>query len=330
MMTLFGIITLTLLAVSAFATIQSRNLFVSSMWFGIFSLLMASNFFILDAADVALTEAAVGAGVSTVLFLSALALTAEHEKGALPGARWLPIVVLALASAVLFYASFQQPVLGDPQAPVHQHVAPWYLAETPNLIDIPNVVAAVLASFRAYDTLGEVIVVFAAGVGVLSVLGFKPRRKRAVSGAQVARVVRGIQHHAILRVVGKLIIPFLLLFGLFVQFHGEYTPGGGFPAGALFTAAIMLYAILEGADRSARVMPQRVMLILAALGATLFSTVGVVCMLLGGNFLEYDVLLASNTAAQQLGIILVEFGVGVTVAAVLIAVFNAMANRETY
>jgi len=72
------------------------------------------------------------------------------------------------------------------------------------------------------------------------------------------------------------------------------------------------------------------MLILAALGATLFTAVGVVCMLLGGNFLEYNVLLASNTAAQQLGIILVEFGVGVTVAAVLIAVFNAMANRETY
>jgi multicomponent Na+:H+ antiporter subunit B len=330
MMTLFGIITLTLLAISAVATIESRNLFISSMWFGIFSLLMAANFFILDAADVALTEAAVGAGVSAVLFLGALALTAEHEHGASTTPRWVPVTVLAIASAVLVYATFQQPVLGDPMAPVHQHVAPWYLSETPNLVDIPNVVAAVLASFRAYDTLGEVIVVFAAGVGVLSVLGFRPKRRRAVSGDQVAQRVRGIQHHAVLRVVGKLIIPFLLLFGLFVQFHGEYTPGGGFPAGALFTAAIMLYAILEGADRSARVMPQRVMLIFAALGATLFTTVGIACILLGGNFLEYNVLLANDIAAQQLGIVLVEFGVGVTVAAVLIAIFNAIANRETY
>jgi multicomponent Na+:H+ antiporter subunit B len=330
MMTLFGIITLTLLVVSAFATLESRNLFVSSMWFGIFSLLMASNFFILDAADVALTEAAVGAGVSTVLFLSALALTAEHEHGPDTGVRWLPLAVLVVAGAALFYATFQQPVLGNPQAPVHQHVAPWYLAETPELIGIPNVVAAVLASFRAYDTLGEVIVVFAAGVGVLSVLGFKPKKRRAVSGDEVAERVRGIQHHAVLRVVGKLVIPFLLMFGLLVQFHGKYTPGGGFPAGALFTAAIMLYAILEGADRAVRVMPQRAMLTVAALGASLFTVVGVVCMLLGGNFLDYNVLAADPRGAQQLGIILVEFGVGMTVASVLIAVFNAMANRETY
>ena len=329
MVTLFGIITLTLLAVSALATVQARNLFVSVMWFGIFSLLMASNFFILDAADVALTEAAVGAGVSTVLFLSALALTAEHERGeALM--RWLPIAVLGVASLLLFVATFQQPVLGDPQAPVHTHVAPWYLSETPTLIDIPNVVAAVLASFRGYDTLGEVIVVFAAGIGVLSVLGFRPKKRDRATGEEVAQKVRTLQHHSILRVVGKLIIPFLLLFALAVQFHGEYTPGGGFPAGALFCSAVMLYAMLEGADRSARVMPQRVMLILGALGATLFTGVGVVCMLLGGHFLEYNVLGAYPVAGQHLGIILVEFGVGLTVAAVLIAIFNAMANRETY
>lgn len=324
-----GLFTLTFVAIAAVATVMSRNLFVSSMWFGIFSLMMATNFFILDAADVALTEAAVGAGVSTVLFMGALALTSEHEhfkeKFAL-----FPLLLLVLLFGVLFVVSFDQPLLGDPMAPVHQHVAPWYLSETPKLIDIPNVVTAILASFRGYDTLGEVIVVFTAGIGVLSVLGFRPKRPQRLSNEAMASNTRGVQHHSILRVVGKLIIPFLMLFALVVQFHGKYTPGGGFSAGALFAAAVMLYGILEGADRSSKVMPQRTMLILASMGATLYTGVGIVSMLLGGTFLDYNVLASNPLDGQYLGILLVEFGVGLTVTTVLIMIFNAIANRSTY
>lgn len=329
MITLLGLFTLTFVAIAAVATVLSRNLFVASMWFGIFSLMMASNFFILDAADVALTEAAVGAGVSTVLFMGALSLTAEHEH-VREKFRWAPLVMLALLFAVLFVASFDQPRLGDPLAPVHQHVAPFYLNETPRLIDIPNVVTAVLASFRGYDTLGEVIVVFTAGIGVLSVLGFRPRKRQRLSGEVMAEKIRGVQHHAVLRVVGKLIIPLLMLFGLLVQFHGKYSPGGGFSAGALFAAAVMLYGILEGADRSAKAMPQDWMLRLAALGATLYTGVGIACMLLGGSFLDYNVLSADPLDGQYMGILLVEFAVGLTVTTVLIMIFNAIANRSTY
>lgn len=329
MIAALGLLTLTFVAIAAVATIQSRNLFVSSMWFGIFSLMMASNFFILDAADVALTEAAVGAGVSTVLFMGALALTSEHEH-IKEKFTWVPLLLMIVLFVVLFVVSFDQPRLGDPLAPVHQHVAPWYLSETPKLIDIPNVVTAILASFRGYDTLGEVIVVFTAGIGVLSVLGFRPKKQQRLTGEVMAEKIRGVQHHSILRVVGKLIIPFLMLFALVVQFHGKYTPGGGFSAGALFAAAIMLYGILEGADRSAKAMPQKVMLVLAALGATIYSSVGIASMLLGSHFLDYNVLASNPLAGQYLGILLVEFGVGLTVTAVLIMIFNAIANRSTY
>lgn len=329
MITFLGLFTLTFLAVAAVATVLSRNLFVASMWFGIFSLMMASNFFILDAADVALTEAAVGAGVSTVLFMGALSLTAKHEH-VREKFRWAPVVALVVLAAVLFVASFDQPRLGDPLAPVHQHVAPWYLSETPKLINIPNVVTAILASFRGYDTLGEVLVVFTAGIGVLSVLSFRPKKGQLLSGEAMAQKIRGLQHHSILRVVGKLVIPLLMLFALLVQFHGKYTPGGGFSAGALFAAAVMLYGILEGADRSAKALPQVWMLRLAALGATLYTGVGIACMLMGGSFLDYSVLAADPLDGQYLGILLVEFGVGLTVATVLIMIFNAIANRNTY
>lgn len=327
--TVLGLFTLTMVAVVAIATIMASNLFVASMWFGIFSLLMASNFFILDAADVALTEAAVGAGVSTVLFMGALALTAEKET-VVQRLSWLPIMALVALSLVLFVATFEQPLLGDPNAPVHQHVAPWYIEKTPELINIPNMVTAILASFRGYDTLGEVIVILTAGIGVLSVLSFKPKNQREITGAQLSNKIRGVQHHAILRVVGKLIIPILLLFGLLIQFHGKYTPGGGFSAGALFAAAIMLYGILSGADRSEAAMPTQVMLRLAVLGATIYSSVGIACMLLGGAFLDYNVLLPDPVTGQYWGILLVEFGVGLTVATVLVLIFNAFANRPTY
>jgi multicomponent Na+:H+ antiporter subunit B len=329
MITFLGVFTLTFVAIAAVATVQSRNLFVASIWFGIFSLLMASNFFILDAADVALTEAAVGAGVSTVLFLGALALTGDRETYTTK-LEWIAFAVLIVLGLVLFVVSFDQPVLGDPNAPVHTHVAPYYLQETPRLIDIPNVVTAILASFRGYDTLGEVIVIFTAGIGVVSVLSFRPKRKQALSGKALADEVRGVQHHSILRVVGKLIIPLLLLFGLVVQFHGKYTPGGGFSAGALFAAAVMLYGILEGADRSSRAMPQAVMLRLAALGATLYTGVGIASMLMGGHFLDYNLLSSNPLTGQYVGILLVEFGVGLTVTTVLVMIFNAIANRPTY
>lgn len=328
-MTFLGFFTLAFVAISAVLAVSSRNLFESSVWLGIFSLMMASNFFILDAADVAITEAAVGAGVSTVLFLGALALTAEHEH-VKEKFRWVPVFVMSALGLVLFVVSFDQPLLGDITAPVHQHVAPWYLAETPRLIDIPNVVTAILASFRGYDTLGEVIVVFTAGIGVISVLGFRPKTKSTLPGASLARQVRGVQHHSILRVVGKLLIPVLMLFGLVVQFHGEYSPGGGFSAGALFAAAVMLYGILEGADKSAKAMPQKVLLRLAALGASIYSGVGVAALVKGGTFLDYSVLAADPIAGQHWGILLIEFGVGLTVTAVLIMIFNAIANRDSY
>ena len=155
MIIVFALFLLTLLVITAVAIVRSENLFVAVMLTSIFSLLMAANFFILDAADVALTEAAVGAGVTTVIFLSALALTAEREKFARASSGLALVVVVVLASLII-YATFDKPRLGDPEAPVHQHVAPWYLEKTPEYIDIPNVVTAVLGSFRGYDTLGEV------------------------------------------------------------------------------------------------------------------------------------------------------------------------------
>ena len=328
MVTLFGIFLLTMLVIVAVAMVRATNLFVSVMLSGIFSLLMAANFFILDAADVALTEAAVGAGVSTVLFLSALALTAERERSP-EGRRWLSLGVVTLTAMVVIYATFDKPTLGDPNAPVHVHVAPWYLEKTPELIDIPNVVTAVLGSFRGYDTLGEVFVVFVAGIGVLSILGVHGRRT-TITADELERQASLMRHHEIPQVVGKLLIPYIVLFGLYVQFHGEYGPGGGFQAGAIIAAGVILYALLEGDWRAHRVIPQPVLTGMVAGGALLYTGVGVLAMLLGGNFLDYSVLASDPVKGQQYGILAIEAGVGITVTGVLLSIFHAFAGRESH
>jgi multicomponent Na+:H+ antiporter subunit B len=163
------IVLLVLLAVVGITIIRLRNLFAVVMLSGIYSLLMASVFVLLDAVDVAFTEAAVGAGISTVLLLGVLALTKGREK--IPVTTpLLPLATVLVTGALLIYGTWDLPAFGDPNAPAHRHVAPEYLAEGEHETGAPNIVTAVLASYRGYDTLGEVTVIFTAGIGVLLLL----------------------------------------------------------------------------------------------------------------------------------------------------------------
>jgi multicomponent Na+:H+ antiporter subunit B len=163
------------MAVVTVGIIARRNLFSVVVLAGIYSFLMASVLIALDAVDVAMTEAAVGAGISTVLLLSALHLTRGEE--AKPVHRpWLPLAVSVCVAAVLIYGTLGLPAFSDPQAPIHTHVANRYLGESIRETGVPNVVTAVLASYRGYDTLGETTVVFTAGAGVIALLRLRRRR----------------------------------------------------------------------------------------------------------------------------------------------------------
>jgi multicomponent Na+:H+ antiporter subunit B len=134
--------------------------------------------------------------------------------------------------------------------------------------------------------------------------------------------------NGILRVITRFLIPLIMLFALYVQFHGEYSPGGGFQAGVLFASAWILFALIYGLDAALKIIPARAQYVGACLGVLLYSGVGVAGVALGGRFLDYDPLAASPTAAQQAGIILVEFGVGVTVATVAMLFFTYFARRK--
>jgi len=159
-----------LLILLAIQIARLRSLFAAAMLFGIFSLIAAGMQTLMDAVDVAFTEAAVGAGISTVLFLGALGLTTSNETRPVSH-RLSGLAVVTATGLLLAYGTLDMPAYGDPSAPIHRHVAPHYLEDSPEEIGIPNVVTSVLASYRGYDTFGETTVVLTAAVGAILLLG---------------------------------------------------------------------------------------------------------------------------------------------------------------
>lgn len=170
MVMLVNVVLLTLLCLSGVAIMLVRHLFAVVALAGAFSLLSAGLLVTLDAVDVAFTEAAVGAGISTVLMLGTLALTSRRESRP-PRLSLLGLIIVFLTGATLIYATPDMPKFGAKDAPGLVHIVPTYIKGSEEDIMVPNIVTSILASYRGYDTLGEVAVIFTAGMGVIMLLG---------------------------------------------------------------------------------------------------------------------------------------------------------------
>jgi len=168
---------LTLLAVVSLAIVRQRSLFGVVILASVYSFLIASVMIVLDAVDVAMTEASVGAGVSTVILLATLHLIRTTEvRPSRP--QLLPLLACAGTGVAVVWGTLVLPPFGSADAPIHKHVAPRYLTESIKETNVPNVVTSVLADYRGYDTLGETTVIFTAGIGVMLLLRGARRRGR--------------------------------------------------------------------------------------------------------------------------------------------------------
>ena len=307
-----------LLVIVALFIAYTRDLFAAVMLSGIFSLLCASLYVIMDAVDVAFTEAAVGAGISTVLMLIVLNLTHDKEAEAVQF-KVMPLVVCLCTGAALIYATGDMPLFGTANAPVHTgETGQYYVNQAYDDAEIINLVTTVLASYRGYDTLGETTVVFTAAIAVMLLLGRAIPRKN---------VLHAVKSDSITLVGAKMLIPYILLFALYVQFHGDFGPGGGFQAGVMFAAAFILHGLVRSLSQTREAAPSRIIEILVAFGVILYTVTGLLCMAKGGSFLEYNVLAQNPVSGQHYGIILVEAGVGITVFAAMLAIFYKFALR---
>ena len=327
-----------------------EDLFAAAMITGVFSLLSAGLFTIMDAVDVAFTEAAVGAGVATVFMLCTLSLTAKREYQ--QPTRILPFVVVGITGAALIFGTLDMPAYGDPDAVVHRHLSAKFIeieerAVLPRdeheiepvqhgsgekAVGLPNIVTSILASYRGYDTFGETTVIFTATIGVMLLLPARRRENEVPPLANGDDVVNKppmrMREKIILRVVSKTFLPYIFLFALYVQFHGDFGPGGGFQAGVVFATGNILYGVIFGLDAMRSAVPERLVEYGIALGLILWVAVGTVSLIFGANFLDYDVLNAHDpTHGQHFGILLVELGVGITVSCAMTTIFYALAKR---
>jgi multicomponent Na+:H+ antiporter subunit B len=190
--TFIDIVLFTMLVTTALAVVRTHSLFATVMLSGVFSLLSALLFVTLDAVDVAFTEAAVGAGISTVLLLGTLALTARTEKPP-SHSPLIPLIVVFVTGAVLIYGTLDMPNFGDPNAPALTYLAPAFIERSVYEIDVPNMVTSILASYRGFDTLGETAVVFTAGVAVLLLISGKRITRREARKGEVGNRLPGAE-----------------------------------------------------------------------------------------------------------------------------------------
>lgn len=317
---LIDYVLLLFLVAVALAAIKLKDLFAVVILFSVYSLLTALLFLDLDAVDVAFTEAAVGSGVSTILMLSALRLVGRWERTPRLGHGGIPFLLVLVVAGALLYGFHDAPRFGAVDAPAQTHVAPHYLNKGMEETSVPNIVTAVLASYRGFDTFGETIVVFTAGLAVLLLLGMQSHAVHKHPREEDEEVAK--QH------IVKVIIPFILLFGLYVQFHGDFGAGGGFQAGVIFASGFVLYHLVFGAEYASRVINPELLPRLGALGVLIYGGVGVYSLLSGKEFLNYAALASDPVHGQHYGIFLVELGVGLTVFSVVLAIYLAFSGRK--
>ncbi len=267
------------------------------------------------------------------------------------------LVLAAFFGGLLIYGSFEFPLWGDPAAPASTHVSPYYIENALKDTSVPNIVTAVLADYRGYDTMFETIVIFTAGIACILLLRtyktVEPdiRLYRHIPTGITLRIEKGgkfpadsryferldsawVPYDLIAKTTCRLVIPFIQIFALYVIAHGHYSPGGGFQGGVIMGASLVLFAIAFDLRSAIRRMGERVIMLLATLGVGIYAGVGILCMLLEKNYLDYSALATflpfDPVSARSHGILMVEIGVGIVVMAVMILLYFILASAGKY
>ena len=265
----------------------------------------------------------------------------------------LAIPIVLLFGSILIYCSFDFPPWGDPTAPASMHVSPRYIEQTMEETSVPNIVTAVLADYRSYDTMFETIVIFCAGVACVFLLRAFRREQtetrlyrhiptgislRVKGGRELPSDSRDFEridlmwvpYDLIVKTSSRLIVPFSQIFALYVIAHGHHSPGGGFQGGVILGASIILYAICHNLRSSLTHISEKLAVLLCGLGVLIYAGTGLLSLLYGANYLDYSALSqllgVDPVTARSHGILMVEIGVGISVMAVMVSLYYNLAS----
>jgi multicomponent Na+:H+ antiporter subunit B len=327
---------LTLIVICAFATIMVKDLLSAAIIFGAYSFLMCLLWTEMGAVDVAFTEAAVGAGVSTVLFFAAVFQTSRKVKPRKSGrvvGKIIGLLAALLTGLVLLIAEADFPIFADPFSPASLHLSPYYITQTLHDTNVPNIVTSVLADYRGYDTMFETAVIFTAGLAVIAILR-QPQKTDRCELPETYVISEGYQDN-IIRFITRQLVPFIQLFALYVVAHGHHSPGGGFQGGVILGASFILIAISYDFKFLMGIMSERWNVLLGNIGVLIYAGIGFLCLLLGANFLDYSMLskvlpATDKVMARSHGMLGIEIGVAIAVMAIVISIYLNIVSRGKY
>ncbi len=332
----FDVLLLTIVLICAALSLFITDLMAASIVFGAYSFLMCLVWTAMGAVDVAFTEAAVGAGVSTVFFIATIYNIPRSNKPKKNG-----FILKLFASVVVICAGFalcstltDLPDWGDPYSPANAYVSKYYLEHSISDTHVPNVVTSVLADYRSYDTMLETCVVFVACMAIITLLRRRKTPKETAEAKALAAQRTPPYYPAnslIVRIASQIMVPFMQLFALYVVAHGHYSPGGGFQGGVILGASLILLAMSYDIKKILLQLKEKWIYVLSAFGVMIFAGVGVICLILGGNFLDYSVLSAilpatDSIMARSHAMLIVEIGVALTVMCSMFGIYVALAS----
>ena len=342
-----------LMILTCFRLATSRNLLSSVILMSAFSLLIGLCYLFLDAPDVAMTETALGACLSSCVLLNVIKITGEATGETKRLRTLFASLICLLFTAILAWAATDLPEFGKADSPIQEHVTKYYIENTRHEIGIPSMVAAILASYRGFDTLGETTVILVAGLGVVLVLNRRKTEKPTTEALEITKENTDrntdrtkLEDFIILKTVGPIYIPYIFLYALYIQMNGEASPGGGFQAGVIFASGLIVYDLIYGIKALKLHISKRILLLGGVFGVMIYAGVGVATLIMGGNFLDYSMLLepgshaaensallaqsanlgsasmnTPNPSGQHLGIFIIELGVGITVTSIMCLIY---------
>ncbi len=266
------------------------------------------------------------------------------------------LIIAIFTGSLLIYAAGDFPRWADPASPASTYLSPRFIEKTMEETSVPNIVTAVLADYRSFDTMFETTVIFSAAVACFLILRVflseQPgdRLYRHVLTGVTIRVKKGgrippsenferidtqwTPHDLIIKTICRLMVPFIQLFGLYVIAHGHHSPGGGFQGGVILGASIIVLAISNDLRTTVKRMGERLIGVLCAVGVFLYVGTGVLCVLWGLNFLDYSALASllgvDPITARSHGILMVEIGVGIAVMTAMVWIYNNVSSGGKY
>lgn len=244
----------------------------------------------------------------------------------------LGLITVGILGILLLFASKDFPGWADPESPASLHVSPHYITEALEETSVPNIVTSVLADYRGFDTMFETAVIFTAGIAVIIIL--RQVRKKEEKW-MVEKEVEYLQPDIIIQTLSRLLVPFIQIFALYVVTHGHYSPGGGFQGGVILGASFILLGISYNLKMILNRMSEKRSILLGNAGIVIYAGIGVLCLVLGANFLDYSILSSilpgySSLEARSLGILGIEIGVAITVMAIMVAIYANLSSNGKY